>query len=79
MNRVRVQLFSLSALLLIVLGTAGYTLIAQEAKAQQTVAINPLLTEFESYKQWTRVNDAPLPITISFRNNALLAGSGTFI
>lgn len=79
MNRRRVHLFSLAALVLVVLGLAGFTLIAQETKAPKTVAGDPLLKEFAGYKQWTRVNDVPLPITFSLRNNAMLAGAGPFI
>lgn len=79
MNRRRVHLFSLAALLLTVLSTAGYALIAQETKARQNVAGDMWLTEFASYKHWTRVNDVPLPVTFSLKNNAALAGAGPFI
>lgn len=77
MNRRRVHLFSLAALLLSILGTAGfagYESIAQESKTPQTFAVDPLLKNVANYRLWTRVNDVPLPVSFSLVSGATLAG-----
>lgn len=81
MSRRRTYLFSLTALLLSVLSTAGfagYTSIAQETKTPQTFAGDAALKNVANYRQWTRANDIPLPVSFSLVNGASLNGPGRF-
>lgn len=82
MPKGRVQLVSLAALLLSILTVAqfaGYTSVAQETKTPNIFAGDPALKEVANYRQWTRVNDVPLPVTVSLVTVALLANGGPFI
>ena len=82
MNRTRVHLISLTAVLLSALGAAGfahYTSNAQETKPPNTLVNNPVLKDIANYKQWTRVNDVPLPVTFSVMSVNSLASDVTGI
>lgn len=74
MNRMRVYLVSLSALLLSVLSAAafaGYTPVAQESKAANIFAGDLALKDIANYRQWTRVNEKPI-----YSNNFVIDGGG---
>ncbi len=62
MTKKHAQLFSLSAMLLLVLSVAGFARFsypAQQTKKQNEVAADPALKDLANYRQWTRVNEKP--------------------
>lgn len=65
MAKRRVQLLSLLALSLSVLSFirfAQLTASSQETISPKASASDPLLKEIAGYRQWTRVNEKPIPV-----------------
>jgi hypothetical protein len=81
MNRRRLRLFSLAALLLFVLSVVGfaqYSSVAKETRSSTLIAGDPALKEIANYRHWTRVNDIPLPVSLSLVSGASLTGATLF-
>ena len=82
MNRRRAHLISLTVVFVSALsaaGFAGYTPLAQENKTLQPIAVDPVLKDIANYKHWTRVNDVPLPVTLSVMSIDTLASNFTSV
>jgi hypothetical protein len=82
MNRSRALLVSTVVLLFALMSTvslARYSSNAQETVTHNLFAGDPVLKEFVNYKQWTRVNDVPLPVSISLTTAVPVALGQTYV
>jgi hypothetical protein len=80
MNRSRLPLFMTVGLFLALVSTVSWVLFsahAQETVTQKLFADDLALRDLANYKQWTRANEVPLPVTFSLVNVASFAITGS--
>jgi hypothetical protein len=70
MTRRSAQLFSVAAVLLLVLSIAAFarfnSTTQQQTAKQNQITADPALKDLPNYRTWTRINDQP---TVSLSNN----------
>lgn len=80
MNRSRLPVFMTVGLFLALVSTVSwalYSATAQETATQKLIADDLALSDLANYKQWTRANEVPLPVTFSLVNVASFAITGS--